>query len=162
ARDEDVAPFPHVHGEVRHGWGRGAVTLLGDAAPSFPPPTGQGANQALEDASALTLASSGKSAANGPEAALRRDAPARYRRGAPARPCGGAGGGAVPRRRGAPPARGPRRARPRPVLRRRARGAPGRRRVAPPGAARRPPGPGARPRLLGRVGRSARDGRPGR
>ncbi|HIY41978.1 MAG TPA: FAD-dependent monooxygenase [Candidatus Nocardiopsis merdipullorum] len=80
ARDEDVAPFPHVHGEVRHGWGRGAVTLLGDASHSFPPSTGQGANQALEDAWALTLALSGKNAENDPEAALRRYEYARYRR----------------------------------------------------------------------------------
>jgi 2-polyprenyl-6-methoxyphenol hydroxylase-like FAD-dependent oxidoreductase len=38
------------------GWGRGPVTLLGDAAHPMLPHTGQGAAQALEDAVALSLA----------------------------------------------------------------------------------------------------------
>lgn len=80
ARDEDIAPFPHVRGGVRRGWGRGPVTLLGDAAHPFPPSTGQGANQTLEDVWALTLALSGPRADADPAAALRRYEHARYQR----------------------------------------------------------------------------------
>lgn len=42
---EDLAPLP--------GWGRGPVTLLGDAAHAMTPNLGQGACQAIEDAVAL-------------------------------------------------------------------------------------------------------------
>lgn len=80
ARDEDITPFPHVRGGVRPGWGKGPVTLVGDAAHAFPPGTGQGANQALEDAWALTLALSGERAEADPQAALRRYEHARHRR----------------------------------------------------------------------------------
>ncbi len=69
ARPEDLrldrlfyrAPLPH--------WGRGRVTLLGDAAHPVLPHTAQGAALALEDAVALGLALSGSSDL---DAALRR------------------------------------------------------------------------------------------
>ena len=54
--------------EPLDGWGRGPVTLLGDAAHPMLPHAGQGAAQALEDAVALALAL-GREA---PPAALRR------------------------------------------------------------------------------------------
>jgi len=54
--EADMGRFPHVTHEVLDVWGRGAVTLLGDAAHAFPPSQAQGANQALEDALALTSA----------------------------------------------------------------------------------------------------------
>jgi FAD-dependent urate hydroxylase len=47
---EDPQAYPHVLHTVRPAWGRGPVTLLGDAAHAFPPSQAQGANQALEDA----------------------------------------------------------------------------------------------------------------
>jgi FAD-dependent urate hydroxylase len=54
ARITDVQIFPHVLHRVPDRWGTGPVTLLGDAAHAFPPSQAQGANQALEDAWALT------------------------------------------------------------------------------------------------------------
>ena len=56
----DADPLAH--------WGRGPVTLLGDAAHPMLPHTGQGAAQALEDAVALGLA---LASADDPERALR-------------------------------------------------------------------------------------------
>ncbi len=55
-RDEDLEPFQHVTHRVPDRWGRGAATLLGDAAHAFPPTQAQGANQALEDAWVLSHA----------------------------------------------------------------------------------------------------------
>lgn len=52
-------------------WGRGPVTLLGDAAHPMTPNLGQGACQALEDAAALTLCFSPPHGLGDPEAALR-------------------------------------------------------------------------------------------
>lgn len=52
-------------------WGRGPVTLLGDAAHPMTPNLGQGACQALEDAAALTLCFGPPHGLGDPEAALR-------------------------------------------------------------------------------------------
>jgi FAD-dependent urate hydroxylase len=49
-KDEDVSLFPHILHRVRRSWGRGRITLAGDAAHAVSPRTGMGANQALEDA----------------------------------------------------------------------------------------------------------------
>ncbi|HYQ63341.1 FAD-dependent oxidoreductase [Actinophytocola sp.] len=48
--DADVSVFPHILHKVPRWWGRGRVTLAGDAVHAVPPRTGMGANQALEDA----------------------------------------------------------------------------------------------------------------
>jgi FAD-dependent urate hydroxylase len=57
--DADVGRYPHVVHEVPDRWGRGATTLVGDAAHAFPPSQAQGANQALEDAWLLARALGG-------------------------------------------------------------------------------------------------------
>jgi FAD-dependent urate hydroxylase len=65
--DEDLAPSPFPH--FRHpipGRGRGAVTLLGDAAHTMPPTLAQGTNQALLDTMVLRKALSDFQ--NGPKA----------------------------------------------------------------------------------------------
>ncbi len=72
AEDGDLGLFEHVRHRVPKVWGKGGATLLGDAAHAFPPSTAQGANQALEDAWALSLALSGEGAEADPAAALRR------------------------------------------------------------------------------------------
>ncbi len=54
--DDEVGFFPHYRHEVPSTWGSGLITLVGDAAHSFPPTRAQGANQALEDAWALAVA----------------------------------------------------------------------------------------------------------
>jgi 2-polyprenyl-6-methoxyphenol hydroxylase-like FAD-dependent oxidoreductase len=61
-------------------WGRGAVTLLGDAAHPMLPHAGQGAAQALEDAVTLGRALEGAHDASSIEAALRRYEQVRSRR----------------------------------------------------------------------------------
>ncbi len=53
--DGDVEFFPHHRHRVPRVWGEGRCTLVGDAAHAMPPAQAQGANQALEDAWALTL-----------------------------------------------------------------------------------------------------------
>ena len=55
-RDQDLESFRHVTHRIPDRWGRGGVTLLGDAAHAFPPTQAQGANQALEDAWLLSRA----------------------------------------------------------------------------------------------------------
>ena len=48
--DDDVSVFPHIVHKVPRWWGRGRITMAGDAVHAVPPRTGMGANQALEDA----------------------------------------------------------------------------------------------------------------
>ena len=56
--DEDLAPspFPHYRHPIPRVWGRGPVTLLGDAAHTMPPTLAQGTNQALLDTMMLRRA----------------------------------------------------------------------------------------------------------
>ncbi|WP_299035186.1 NAD(P)/FAD-dependent oxidoreductase [uncultured Pseudokineococcus sp.] len=72
--DDPVAPLvPYERGtyRVHRPWGRGRVTLLGDAAHAVPPSLAQGTNQAVEDAAALARALRRPTAAADPAAALR-------------------------------------------------------------------------------------------
>lgn len=48
--DDDVEVFPHILHKIPRQWGRGRITMAGDAVHAVPPRTGMGANQALEDA----------------------------------------------------------------------------------------------------------------
>jgi 2-polyprenyl-6-methoxyphenol hydroxylase-like FAD-dependent oxidoreductase len=77
ARPEDVRPDALFVRDPIDEWGRGRVTLLGDAAHPVLPHTAQGAALALEDAVALGLALAGRS---DPAAALRKYERVRSRR----------------------------------------------------------------------------------
>lgn len=54
--DADTGFFPHYRQRVPRTWGRGRITVIGDAAHVMPPTRAQGANQALEDAWAMAQA----------------------------------------------------------------------------------------------------------
>ncbi|MEU4981256.1 NAD(P)/FAD-dependent oxidoreductase [Streptomyces sp. NPDC021969] len=47
--DDEIDMYPHVIHQVPQSWGRGKVTMLGDAVHAVPPTLGQGVNQTLED-----------------------------------------------------------------------------------------------------------------
>jgi FAD-dependent urate hydroxylase len=66
--DDETGFFPHYRHRVPRTWGRGRITVVGDAAHAMPPTRAQGANQALEDAWAVARALRG---AADPVAALR-------------------------------------------------------------------------------------------
>ncbi|MCC3777693.1 NAD(P)/FAD-dependent oxidoreductase [Streptomyces sp. UNOB3_S3] len=68
-KGEDIGVAPHVIHRVPRWWGRGPVTLAGDAAHAVPPRVGMGVNQALEDAWVLGQVFSGP---GDPVASLRR------------------------------------------------------------------------------------------
>ena len=53
---ENIEPYPHMRRYIQTPWGRGPITLIGDAAHVMPPSLGQGANQTLQDAHALATA----------------------------------------------------------------------------------------------------------
>ncbi|MEV5410842.1 NAD(P)/FAD-dependent oxidoreductase [Thermopolyspora sp. NPDC052614] len=76
--EADVHVFPHALHTVRRRWGRGPLTLLGDAAHVIPPRAGMGANQALEDA--WVLAHALAAGAADPPSALRAYEDARVKR----------------------------------------------------------------------------------
>ncbi|MFI0351678.1 FAD-dependent oxidoreductase [Actinomadura sp. 9N407] len=77
-KDEEVEFFPHYGHRIPRTWGKGRITLAGDAAHTMPPTQAQGANQALEDAWALVQVLRNKPA-DVPEA-LRRYERARSKR----------------------------------------------------------------------------------
>ena len=66
-----LVPYERGTYRVPRPWGRGRVTLLGDAAHAVPPSLAQGTNQAVEDAAALARALRRPAAAADPAAALR-------------------------------------------------------------------------------------------
>ncbi|MBR8744905.1 NAD(P)/FAD-dependent oxidoreductase [Nocardiopsis sp. MG754419] len=70
--EEAPAFFEHVRHRVPREWGVGGATLLGDAAHTFPHSTAQGADQALEDAWALTRVLAEDAVERDPARALRR------------------------------------------------------------------------------------------
>lgn len=72
AADDAPELFEHVRHRVPKVWGEGGATLLGDAAHTFPPSRAQGANQALEDACALTRVLGEEGAERDPARVLRR------------------------------------------------------------------------------------------
>lgn len=74
--DDEINVYPHVTHQVQRRWGRGPVTLAGDAAHAVSPRVGWGVNQALEDGWMLghILAEPGD-----PVLLLRRYEQARYR-----------------------------------------------------------------------------------
>ncbi|WP_026403944.1 FAD-dependent oxidoreductase [Actinomadura rifamycini] len=79
--DEEIEFFPHHRHRVPDVWGEGRCTLVGDAAHTMPPTQAQGANQALEDAWALSRVLAEGEPADVP-AALRRYERGRSRKAA--------------------------------------------------------------------------------
>jgi len=66
-----LVPYERGTFRVHRSWGRGRITLLGDAAHAVSPALAQGTNQAVEDAAALARALRRPAAAADPAAALR-------------------------------------------------------------------------------------------
>ncbi|MEV6397178.1 NAD(P)/FAD-dependent oxidoreductase [Streptomyces sp. NPDC051907] len=83
--EAEIEMFPHYTHRVPPRWGTGRATLVGDAAHTMPPVVAQGANQALEDAWALTAALADTTARDldGTSRTLRGYERARRRRVAP-------------------------------------------------------------------------------